>query len=49
MRDMQKRFHTNFIFSTHDPMFMSHADRVLRTRDGVVTPEDIATPEAAPC
>ena len=49
MRDMQKRFRTNFIFSTHDPLLMCHADRVLRTRDGIVTPEGVATTESAPC
>jgi putative ABC transport system ATP-binding protein len=37
MRDMQRRFNTSFIFSTHDPMLMGHADRVLQTRDGRVT------------
>jgi putative ABC transport system ATP-binding protein len=38
MRDMQRRFDTAFIFSTHDPMLLGHADRVLTTLDGKVTP-----------
>jgi putative ABC transport system ATP-binding protein len=37
MRDMQRRFDTGFIFSTHDPMLMGHADQVLHTHDGRVT------------
>ncbi len=58
MREMQQRFRTNFIFSTHDPMLMRHADHVLRTRDGVVTREEgpanlaatsVATVESTPC
>jgi putative ABC transport system ATP-binding protein len=39
MRDMQKQFCTNFVFSTHDPMLMGHADQVLRTCDGRVARE----------
>lgn len=46
MRDMQRRYDTSFIFSTHDPMLMSHADRVLHTRDGRVTP---AAAGSLPC
>lgn len=42
MRDMQRRFDTTFIFSTHDPMLQSHADQVLYTRDGRVTRESWA-------
>jgi putative ABC transport system ATP-binding protein len=37
MREMQRRFSTSFIFSTHDPMLLGHADQVLRTHDGTVT------------
>jgi putative ABC transport system ATP-binding protein len=37
MRDLQRRFATTFVFSTHDPMLLSHADQVLQTLDGVVT------------
>jgi putative ABC transport system ATP-binding protein len=37
MREMQSRFRTSFIFSTHDPMLLGHADQVLYTRDGTVT------------
>jgi len=37
MRDMQRRYRTSFIFSTHDPMLLSHADQVVYTRDGTVS------------
>ena len=36
MRDMNERHNTTFIFSTHDPMVMDHAHRVLQLHDGMV-------------
>lgn len=42
MREMQRRFDTDFIFSTHDPMLISHADRVLQMRDGEVAHPPVA-------
>jgi putative ABC transport system ATP-binding protein len=36
MQDMQKRFHTTFIFSTHDPELMRMADVIHTLRDGVL-------------
>jgi putative ABC transport system ATP-binding protein len=36
MRDMQARLHTTFIFSSHDPQVMEHADDTVTIRDGAV-------------
>ena len=34
MREVQARFATTFIFSTHDPQLISHADEIFTIRDG---------------
>ncbi len=34
MHRVQMRFHTTFVFSTHDPHLMSHADKTFVIRDG---------------
>jgi len=34
MHKVQSRFHTTFVFSTHDPHLMSHADAIFTIRDG---------------
>ncbi len=34
MRRMQEEYETTFIFSTHDPHLMSHADQTFTVRDG---------------
>jgi len=40
MRDVQTKFHTTFIFSTHDPQLMSHSDETFAVRDGrLVSPQ----------
>ncbi|MGJ7510342.1 ABC transporter ATP-binding protein [Variovorax sp. GT1P44] len=39
MRDMQRKFRTSFVFSTHDPMLLGHADQVLYANDGRVRRE----------
>ncbi|MDM0077531.1 ABC transporter ATP-binding protein [Variovorax sp. J2P1-59] len=51
MRDMQRCFDTSFVFSTHDPMLLGHADQVLYANDGRVTGEALkAHPgESAAC
>jgi putative ABC transport system ATP-binding protein len=36
MRQMQADLKTTFIFSTHDPHLMSHADETFTIRDGLV-------------
>jgi putative ABC transport system ATP-binding protein len=39
MREVQARFQTTFIFSTHDPQLMSHADETFAIRDGELASE----------
>ena len=34
MRRMQEEYSTTFVFSTHDPHLMSHADETFTIRDG---------------
>jgi putative ABC transport system ATP-binding protein len=34
MRRVQREWHTTFIFATHDPQLMSHADETFAIRDG---------------
>jgi putative ABC transport system ATP-binding protein len=34
MRSVQRQHHTSFVFSTHDPQLMSHADETFTLRDG---------------
>jgi putative ABC transport system ATP-binding protein len=36
MRQMQERFHTSFIFSTHDERLMKEADQTFTIRDGML-------------
>jgi putative ABC transport system ATP-binding protein len=36
MLDINRRAGTTFIFSTHDPKVMTHAQRVVRLADGRV-------------
>jgi putative ABC transport system ATP-binding protein len=36
MRQMQERFHTSFIFSTHDERLMKEADQTFSIRDGML-------------
>ena len=36
MLEINRRQHTTFIFSTHDPRVMAHAHRVVRLEDGRV-------------
>jgi putative ABC transport system ATP-binding protein len=38
MLEINRRQHTTFIFSTHDPRVMAHAHRVVRLEDGRVAP-----------
>jgi putative ABC transport system ATP-binding protein len=46
MREMQRRTATTFVFSTHDPQLMSHADETFAIRDGVLV-DHVAG--ASPC
>jgi putative ABC transport system ATP-binding protein len=38
MREMNRRDHTTFLFSTHDPEVMAQADRIIRISDGRIVP-----------
>lgn len=42
MRKMQSEYKTTFIFSTHDPALMSHADHTVRMQDGAVISDSLA-------
>jgi putative ABC transport system ATP-binding protein len=50
MREMNRRDGTTFIFSTHDPRVMSHANAVLRIVDGRIAAREAvqAAPQGAP-
>jgi putative ABC transport system ATP-binding protein len=37
MQDMNTRYNTTFIFSTHDPMVMDYAQRLLQLHDGMIS------------
>ncbi len=41
MRDMNRRDGTTFIFSTHDPKVMGHANAVVRIEDGRIAGRDV--------
>ena len=36
MRAVQREHNTSFVFSTHDPQLMSHADEIFSIRDGLL-------------
>ncbi len=40
MRELNKSHKTTFLFSTHDPMVMEYAERVIRLRDGKVVADE---------
>jgi putative ABC transport system ATP-binding protein len=45
MREMNRRDGTTFIFSTHDPKVMSHANAIVRIADGrIAAREAVAAP-----
>ena len=39
MKQTNKKHSTTFIFSTHDPMVMKHANRIVHLKDGLVVQE----------
>lgn len=39
MKDINRIEKTSFIFSTHDPHIMEHANKIIRLRDGIITNE----------
>lgn len=40
MRKMNKELGTTFIFSTHDPAVMKHANRFINLRDGMISADE---------
>jgi putative ABC transport system ATP-binding protein len=40
MHRVQSQFHTTFVFSTHDPHLMAHADAIFTIRDGQLVGHD---------
>jgi len=40
MRAMNERLGTTFVFSTHDPLVMGHARRIVRLRDGRIEADE---------
>jgi putative ABC transport system ATP-binding protein len=42
MREMNRKDGTTFVFSTHDPKVMAHANAIIRIADGVVTAREPA-------
>jgi putative ABC transport system ATP-binding protein len=43
MRDLNERHETTFIFSTHDPMVMERARRIVTLRDGKIVDDQAQT------
>lgn len=43
MKTMNELYGTTFVFSTHDPLVMSHATRLIHLRDGVVESDERVT------
>jgi len=39
MKEINHTEHTTFVFSTHDPHIMEHANHVINLRDGMITAE----------
>jgi len=44
MHQVQAAFSTTFIFSTHDPQLISHADEIFSIRDGALTGHQAGAP-----
>ncbi len=40
MKDLNERNGTTFIFSTHDPMVMEYAKRIVRLKDGQIVEDE---------
>lgn len=45
MKDLNERKHITFIFSTHDPLVMERARRVIRIKDGLIDDQTGSTCE----
>jgi putative ABC transport system ATP-binding protein len=40
MKEMNEKYGTTFIFSTHDPLVMDHASRLVMLRDGLIESDE---------
>src|SRR5690606_40591839 len=49
MKEINRKNRTTFIFSTHDPMVMRQAERVIRMADGRIVGEERRAAEGAAC
>jgi putative ABC transport system ATP-binding protein len=47
MRELNREQGVTFVFSTHDPMVLEHADRVVRLVDGKIA-SDSRAPSSSP-
>jgi putative ABC transport system ATP-binding protein len=47
MREMNRKDGTTFVFSTHDPKVMAHANAVVRIEDGMLAGREAVTAAAA--
>ncbi len=36
MQELNRKFHTTFVFSTHDQLVMDYAERIISLRDGMI-------------
>ncbi|MBA7532868.1 putative ABC transporter ATP-binding protein [subsurface metagenome] len=41
MKDLNKKHNTTFVFSTHDPMVMDYADRLVLLHDGKILSDKV--------
>jgi putative ABC transport system ATP-binding protein len=43
MHEMNEKYRTTFVFSTHDPLVMDHANRLVMLRDGMIESDETRT------
>lgn len=41
MESLNQNYNTTFVFSTHDPMVMNYAHRLIRLHDGLITDDEL--------
>ena len=41
MKDMNKKIHTTFIFSTHDTKVIDRANRIISIEDGIIIKDEL--------
>jgi len=40
MKELNKKENTTFVFSTHDPDIIKHANEVVRIKDGLIVDQE---------